>query len=124
MFNWQWLRDRVDGKIKPLITLGSLTAMIFTALMWWNSSGLPRWAWYGELKEIHINSLQTQIDFYNRAKRSDERTLFDIDNEIDKLKQQNKSVPESSLQQRLRIQEDIEHSKQRIDDAQNQMKRQ
>lgn len=122
MFNWKWIKDTVDSKVKIFITLGSCVGMIFAALVWWNESGLPRWAWLSEVRSFHYNSLQTQADFYIRSKRSDERVLFDLDNEIDKLKQQNKPVPETALQQRMRIQEDIDHSKHRIDDAKSKMK--
>jgi len=124
MLNWKWLRETFDVKAKILLTLGSCIGMLFGALVWWNESGLPRWVWLSEVKVINQNSLQTQVDFYIRSKRSDERVLFDLDNEIDKLKQQNKSVPETALQQRMRIQEDIDHSKQRIDDAKTKMKHQ
>lgn len=124
MFNWKWMKESFDMKAKVLLTIGSCIGMIFGALMWWNNSGLPRWAWHSELKHLELNSLETQVDFYIRAKRSDERVLFDLDHEIDKLKQQNKSVPDASLQQRMRIQEDIDHSKQRIDDAKTKMKQQ
>ena len=124
MLNWKWLRETFDVKAKILLTLGSCIGMLFGALVWWNESGLPRWVWLSEVKVINQNSLQTQADFYIRSKRSDERVLFDLDNEIDKLKQQNKSVPETALQQRMRIQEDIDHSKQRIDDAKTKMKHQ
>ena len=122
MINWKWIQKNVDTKVKVLITVGSLVGMIFAVLAWWNSSGLPRWAWTSEVRHIHTNSLQTQADFYIRSKRSDERVLFDINNEIDKLKQQNKAVPDTALQQKIRIQEDIDHSKQRIDDAKAKMK--
>lgn len=124
MLNWKWLRDNFDSKAKILLTLGSCIGMLFGALMWWNESGLPRWAWLSEMKTVSYNSLQTQVDFYIRSKRSDERVLFDIDNEIDKLKQENKPVPETALQQRMRIQEDIDHSNQRIKDAKLKMKQQ
>ena len=124
MFNWKWRKDTFDTKAKILLTLGSCVGMIFGALIWWNESGLPRWAWLSEVKQIHNNSLQTQLDFYIRSKRSDERVLFDLDSEIEKLKTQNKPVPENALQQRMRIQEDIDHSKQRIDDAKTKMKQQ
>lgn len=124
MFNWKWIQNNLDTKVKLFITFGSCIGMIFGALVWWNESGLPRWAWLTEVKQVQSNSLQTQVDFYIRAKRSDERVLFDLDNEIDKLKQQNKPVPENALQQRMRIQEDIDHSKQRLDDAKAKMKQQ
>lgn len=123
MINWKWVQS-IEIKAKTLVAIGSLVAMIFTALMWWNDSDLPRWAWKSEVAHVHANSLQTQVDFYIRAKRSDERVLFDLENEIDKLKQKNQIVPENALQQMLRIQEDIDHSKQRINDAKAKMKQQ
>jgi len=124
MFNWKRIKDTIDFKIKFLITLGTLVTMLLGAAVWYNESELPRWAWKSEVKQVQTNSLQTQMDFYLRSKRSDERVLFDLDNEIDKLKQQNKQVPETALQQRMRIQEDIDHSKQRLDDAKAKMRQQ
>jgi hypothetical protein len=124
MLNWAWIKENLDTKAKLLITLGTCIGMLVSALVWWNNSGLPRLAWNSEVAYVHANSLQTQADFYIRAKRSDERVLFDLDNEIDKFKQQNKTVPETALQQRMRIQEDIDHSKQRLNDAKAKMKQQ
>ena len=121
MFNWAAIRTFIEDRFKPIITIGTVIGMLAGLFVWWHNAGLPRFAYASEIAQVVQNSAQTQLDYYMRAKRSDERALFDLDQQIEDLKRQNKPIPDATVQQRIRIIEDLEHSKVRINDAQKQI---
>jgi len=121
MFNWKAIKLFAEDRFRPIITIGTLLGMFVGFFVWWDNVGLPRFAYASELVHLAQNSVQTQLDYYMRAKRSDERVLFDIDQQIQDLSSQSKPIPDSTLQQRIRIQEDLEHSKRRIEDAKRRL---
>jgi len=115
--NWQTIKDCVENRTKPIIATGTVIAMFVGFIVWWNASGLPRFAYASEVYHLAQEQAQTQLDFYIRSKRSDERVLFDLDQQIEEIRKQGKEIPDATLHQRFRIQEDLDHAKKRLDDA-------
>lgn len=104
----------LTNHLTKIIGIGTLIGMVVGAITWYNSSNYPRFAFHSEVNKVVQWVAKGQMDQYRRAIRSDERFLFDLDKQINKLKEQNKDIPEVLIQQRLNTMEEIEYSKSKL----------
>ena len=105
------------SKIAFIGTLFAASASMFTLATHWDNFDLPRLAFHSEVKNVNKQIVNLEVEFRQRAKRNDQKSIYEIEEKINLLKEKHKEIPDELLHQRDRLIEDAKLNEEKLDRA-------
>ena len=115
--NSEKLFDLLKSKIALIGTLAAAAVSILTLVNNWDNFHLPRIAFNTEIHSVRKQVYSLEVEFRQRAKRNDQRSLYEIDEKIASLKEKHREIPDELYQQKDRILEDMKDNQEKLDKA-------
>lgn len=103
------------SKLALIGTIAAALVSILTLANNWDNFHLPRIAFNTEIHSVRKQVYSLEVEFRQRAKRIDQRSIYEIDEKIASLKAKQHEVPDELYQQKDRIQEDMKDNQEKLD---------
>lgn len=113
--NSEKLFDLMRSKIVYIGTFAAALVSILTLASNWDNFHIPRLAFNTELHSVRKQVYSLEAEFRLRAKRNDQRAIYELEEKISSLRTKQLEVPDELYQQKDRILEDLKDNQEKLD---------